>query len=131
MSFPLLFMQTTRNQSATARKEEAAELQTFHTNYQVHSAVIGPVAAHVSMLTRRPKFQHPKGMLTSRNIFPASRHSWFIACHVPNAYRQCTLGRLNAGWRTAFENIAWMSSKGRITFLYLPTSTKESIQWRT
>ena len=47
-------------------------------------------------------------MLTSRNIFPASRNTWFIACLARNVHRQFMLERLDAGWRTAFENTAEM-----------------------
>ena len=38
----------------------------------------GPFAAHVPMSIHHPQLQHPTGMLTSRDIFPASRTMWFV-----------------------------------------------------
>ena len=42
-----------------------------------------------------PQLQHPKGMLTSQDFFPASWTTWFIVCRAPNVCWQCTLGRLD------------------------------------
>ena len=77
-----------------------------------------------------PQLQHPNGMLTSWDIFPASRKMRFIVCRAPNVYQQCTLGRLDAGWRTPLESTAEKSLTGEMTFLYLPTSTTPIIHWR-
>ena len=39
---------------------------------QVLSLVTGLFSAHVPMLVHHPQLQHPKGMFTSQDIFPAS-----------------------------------------------------------
>ena len=89
-----------------------------------------PFAAHAAMSIHHPQLQHPKGMLTSREIFPASRKTWCTVCRAPNVHQQCTLGRLDAGWRNALESTTEMSSTEGMTFLYLPTSAKPIIHWR-
>ena len=106
-------------------------VETFQTNHQVLSLVTGPVAAHVPMSIHHPQLQHPKGMLTSRGIFPVSLITWFIVCRAPNVHRQCTLERLEEGWRTTLGSTAEMSSTEEMTFPYLPISTKPIIHWRT
>ena len=73
----------------------------------------------------------PKGHVNITGHFPVSLITWFIVCRAPNVHRQCTLERLEEGWRTALESTAEMSSKGGMTFLYLPISTKPIIHWRT
>ena len=78
-----------------------------------------------------PQLQHPRSLLTSWDIFPASRNTRFIAWRAPNVHQQRTLGRPEATCQTAFENTAEMSSTGGMTFLYLPTFTKQIIHWRT
>ena len=45
-------------------------------------------AADVPMSIRHPRLQHSKGMLTSRDLFPASWITWFIVGHAPNVHRQ-------------------------------------------
>ena len=35
------------------------------------------------MSIHHPRLQHPKGMLTSRDFFPASWITWFIVGHAP------------------------------------------------
>ena len=71
---------------------EKSFVETFQTNHQVLSLVTGPFAAHVPMSIHHPQLQHPKGMLTSRDIFPVSLITWFIVCRAPNVHR-------NVHWR--------------------------------
>ena len=52
---------------------ETAYLETFHTNHQVLSLVIGPFAAHVPMLIHHPQLQHPRACLHHRTFF---LHHW-------------------------------------------------------
>ena len=47
------------------------------------------------MSVHPPQLQHPKGMLTSQDFFPASWTTWFIVCRSTNVRWQCTLGRLD------------------------------------
>ena len=77
------------------------ESNQISTNVLTGDAATAPNPVH-------PQSQHQNGMLTSQDIFPASRNTWFIACLARNVHRQFILQRLDAGWRTAFGNNAEM-----------------------
>ena len=56
----------------------AAYCATFRITQQVLSPATGPFAVHVPILIHLLQLQHPKDMLISQGISPASRTTWFI-----------------------------------------------------
>ena len=95
-----------------AKNLKPRNLETFHTNHQVLSSlVIGPFAAHVPMSIHHPQLQHPKGMLVTGHFSCITENVVYcLSCTKCPSTVYNGETRLDAGWRTALESTAEMSS---------------------